>query len=54
MSIIDFSNVNYFCPDLVRCSYCESEMYVDCGVSSCPVCGKDGCLMDIEENELNS
>ena len=47
--IKDFSNVNYFCPDHVVCNNCMTEMYVDYDANVCPICGKDGCLMDVEQ-----
>lgn len=47
--IKDFSNVNYFCPDHVICNSCMTEMYVDYGTCVCPNCGKEGRLMDIEQ-----
>ena len=47
--IKDFSNVNYFCPDHVVCNNCMTEMYVDYDAHVCPICGKAGCLMDVEQ-----
>ena len=40
---------NYFCPDHVVCNNCMTEMYVDYDAHVCPICGKAGCLMDIEQ-----
>ena len=44
----DFSEVNSK-PDHVRCNYCMEEMLVDYDVDVCPVCGKSGYLIDIEQ-----
>ena len=44
----DFSKVNAN-PDHVRCNSCMAEMYVDCDTVVCPNCGKEGFLMDIEQ-----
>ena len=38
----------------IRCNFCESvfyEEYVD-GTEECPVCNKEGCLMDVPRNEF--
>jgi len=43
----DYSVVNAN-PDLVMCTNCEQEMFVDCDTYVCPNCGKEGCLMDID------
>ena len=47
--IKDFSNVNYFCPDYVVCNHCMTEMFVDHDTCVCPNCGKEGGLMDLEQ-----
>ena len=47
-NIIDYSFVNNK-PDYVVCNYCGTYMYVDCDTHICPHCGKDGGLMDIEQ-----
>ena len=52
--IIDYSTIPDTNPDLVDCNHCDSKMYVDYDVCTCPHCGTVGMLMDIEEDELNS
>ena len=47
--IKDFSNVNYYRPDLVVCNSCGEKMYVDYDVDECTCCHKSGFLMDIEQ-----
>ena len=36
-------------PDHVKCCNCGEEMLVDNDNTTCPICGKSGCLMDIEQ-----
>lgn len=38
----------------IRCNWCmaefdESEILIKNNIEICPVCGKSGCLMDLEE-----
>lgn len=44
----DFSNENSR-PDHVICCNCGADILVDNDVCICPVCGKEGCLMDVEQ-----
>lgn len=37
--------------DHVRCTYCEKEMYVPLGEEKCLSCGKEGCLVWVDEEE---
>ncbi len=46
--IRDYSGINYR-PDLVVCNNCGSKMLVDHDCCECPMCGSEGCLMDIEQ-----
>lgn len=46
--IKDYSKYNEK-PDLVVCTWCGRKMFVDYDVDTCPNCGKEGTLMDIEQ-----
>lgn len=47
--IKDFSKANHDKPDHVVCNHCMTEMYVDYETEKCPNCGKEGYLMDLEQ-----
>lgn len=36
--------------DYCTCTNCGVDVFLEVGADVCPVCGKSGCLMDIEQN----
>lgn len=48
--IKDYSKLKCLNPDHVVCNYCMTDMYVDYDTCVCPHCGRDGFLMDVEQD----
>lgn len=36
--------------DFCHCNYCDTDVIVDMSSDVCPVCGRVGCLTDIEQD----
>lgn len=42
--------MNRFEIDYCTCTNCGVDVFLEVGAEVCPVCGAEGCLMDIEQN----